>query len=137
MLSLSCVAQAELALEETKRYTKEREQFGKPLSGFQVVRHKLVDMAVDIEKARHITYRALYLYDHGGDATTEATMAKAYAGEMVNRVTDEAVQLHGGAGYMMEYDVQRYWRDARIQSIGGGTTQIMNEILAKRLKVVE
>ncbi|WP_216829818.1 acyl-CoA dehydrogenase family protein [Alkalihalobacterium elongatum] len=135
-MALGSVGLGELALEDTKKYSKERIQFGQPLSNFQVLRHKMVDMAVDIEKARSISYRALYLYDKGEDCVTEATMAKAFAAEMIRRVTDQAVQIHGGNGYMMEYAVQRYWRDARIQSIGGGTTQIMNEILTKRLGIL-
>lgn len=135
-MALSSVALADLALEAAKQYSKERTQFGRPLAQFQILRHKMVDMAVDIEKARNITYRALYLYNEGRDVTTAATMAKAYAAEMVRRVTDEALQIHGGNGYMMEFPVQRYWRDARIQSIGGGTTEIMNEILTKQLGIV-
>jgi acyl-CoA dehydrogenase len=134
-LALNSIALAEKALESAIQYSKERTQFGQPLQGFQVLRHKMVDMAVDIEKARNLTYRAVYQYNTGSDITTEATMAKAYAGEMVSRVCDQAVQIHGGSGYMMEFPVQRYWRDARIQSIGGGTTQIMNEILTKRLGI--
>src|SRR5699024_314095 len=98
-MALSSVALADVALEAAKLYSKERTQFGQPLAHFQVLRHKMVDMAVDIEKARNITYRALYLYNEGKDVTTEATMAKAYAAEMVRRVTDEAVQIHGGNGY--------------------------------------
>ncbi|WP_214482579.1 acyl-CoA dehydrogenase family protein [Bacillus sp. SM2101] len=137
ILSLACVAQAEMALEASMKYSSERIQFNQPISAFQVNRHKMVDMAVDIEKAKHMTYRALYLFNEGKDITTEATFAKVYAGEMVNRVCDEAMQIFGGAGYMMEYDVQRYWRDARVQSIGGGTTQIMNEILSKQLQIVD
>ncbi|OQP06195.1 acyl-CoA dehydrogenase [Geobacillus sp. 46C-IIa] len=137
VMALSSVALAEKALEDSIRYSKERVQFGKPIRQFQVLRHKMVDMAIDIEKARHITYRAIYLYNQGKDVTTEATMAKAYAGEMVSRVCDQAVQIHGGNGYMMEFPVQRYWRDARIQSIGGGTTQIMREILVKRLEIMQ
>ncbi|KAA0965202.1 acyl-CoA dehydrogenase [Sporosarcina sp. ANT_H38] len=136
-LALSSIALAEKALEDTVRYSKERIQFGGPLAQFQVLRHKMVDMAIDIEKARSITYRTVYRYDKGQDVTTEATMAKAYAAEMVSRVCDQALQIHGGNGYMMEYPVQRYWRDARLQSIGGGTTQIMNEILTKRLQIIE
>ncbi|HZG71265.1 MAG TPA: acyl-CoA dehydrogenase family protein [Chondromyces sp.] len=135
IMAIVCVALAERALEEAIKYSKERIQFRKPLSEFQVLRHKMADMAVDIEKARNISYLALYKYANGQDAVTEATMAKAYAAEMVNRVTDAALQIHGGNGYMMEYPVQRYWRDARINAIGGGTTQIMNEILAKRLGI--
>ncbi|PLR91607.1 acyl-CoA dehydrogenase family protein [Bacillus sp. T33-2] len=137
IMALSSIALAEKALEDAIRYSKERSQFGGPIIQFQVLRHKLVDMAIDIEKARNITYRAVYLYDRGNDISTEATMAKAYAGEMVSRVCDQALQIHGGNGYMMQYPVQRYWRDARIQSIGGGTTQIMNEILVKRLGISE
>lgn len=135
-MALSSVVLAEIALEAAMQYSKERNQFGQPLSKFQVLRHKMVDMAVDIEKARYITYRALYLYNLGKDVTTEATMAKAFAAEMVRKVTDQALQIHGGNGYMMEFPIQRYWRDARLQSIGGGTTQIMNEILTKQLNIV-
>lgn len=134
-MAVSSVALAELTLEDTIRYSKERIQFNQPLANFQVLRHKMVDMAVDIAKAKNITYRALHLYDQKEDVVTHATMAKAYATEMVQRVTDTAVQIYGGNGYMMEFPVQRYWRDARIQSIGGGTTQIMNEILTKRLGI--
>lgn len=134
-LALSSIALAEKALEEAMKYSKERIQFGKPIRQFQVLRHKMVDMAVDIEKARYITYRAIYNYNKGENVITEATMAKAYAGEMVSRVCDEAVQIHGGNGYMMEFPVQRYWRDARIQAIGGGTTEIMKEILVKQLDI--
>ncbi|GAA0493443.1 acyl-CoA dehydrogenase family protein [Salinibacillus aidingensis] len=135
-MALGCVGLGELAIETAKKYSQERIQFNRPLSKFQVLRHKMVDMAVDLEKARNITYRALYLYNKGEDVVTEATMAKVYATEMIRRVTDQALQIHGGNGYMMEYDVQRFWRDARIQSIGGGTTQIMNEILTKRLGII-
>lgn len=134
-MALGSVSLAEKAFEETLKYAKERLQFGKPISEFQVIRHKLVDMALDIEKAKNMTYRALYLYNKGENAVKETSMAKVYACEMVNRVTDEGVQIHGGAGYMMEYPIQRYWRDARIQTIGGGTTQIMNEILVKQLGI--
>jgi acyl-CoA dehydrogenase len=134
-MALGCIGAAEKALELAMKYSKERIQFKQPLSEFQVIRHKLVDMAVDIEKARNITYRALYLYNKGENCVTEATMAKAYATEMVNRVADQALQIHGGNGYMMEYPIQRIWRDARIQTIGGGTTQIMNEILTKQLGI--
>lgn len=137
ILALSSVGLAEKALEDTMKYSQDRIQFGGPLTQFQVLRHKMVDMAIDIEKARNLTYRTIYRYEKGQDVTTEATMAKAYATEMVSRVCDQALQIHGGNGYMMEFPVQRYWRDARIQSIGGGTTQIMNEILSKRLQIVQ
>ncbi|MFJ7726922.1 acyl-CoA dehydrogenase family protein [Neobacillus sp. NPDC097160] len=136
IMALGCIGAAEKALELAVKYSKERIQFKQPLSEFQVIRHKLVDMAVDIEKARNITYRALYLYNKGENCVTEATMAKVYATEMVNRVADQALQIHGGNGYMMEYPIQRIWRDARIQTIGGGTTQIMNDILTKQLGIL-
>lgn len=135
-LALGCIGAAEKALQLAIKYSKERIQFNQPLSEYQVLRHKMVDMAVDIEKARNISYRALYLYNKGKDCVTEATMAKVYASEMLNRVTDQALQIHGGNGYMMEYPIQRIWRDARIQTIGGGTTQIMNEILTKQLGII-
>ncbi len=135
-LALGCVAGAERALELAIKYSKERIQFNQPLSQFQVLRHKMADMAAEIEKARAITYRALYLYNKGENCITEATMAKAYASEMLNRVADQALQIHGGNGYMMEFPIQRIWRDSRIQTIGGGTTQIMNDILAKQLGIL-
>jgi acyl-CoA dehydrogenase len=136
-VALSCVGLAETTLEAAIRYSKERTQFGRPISKFQALRHKIAGMAVEIEKTKPITYQALYLYQNGENAVKETTMAKKYASEMINRVTDQAVQIHGGSGYMMEYPVQRYWRDGRIQSIGGGTTQIMNEILVKQLGIVD
>jgi acyl-CoA dehydrogenase len=135
-LAILSVGLADLALEQATQYARERTQFGQSLLQFQVTRHKLVDMAVSIESARSLTYHALYLYANGEDALTETTMAKALAGEMVNEVTDAALQIHGGNGYMMEYPVQRYWRDARLSAIGGGTTEAMNEILIKRIGLV-
>ncbi|QQK78696.1 acyl-CoA dehydrogenase family protein [Salicibibacter cibi] len=136
VMALGCIGLADITLEAAVKYSKERTQFGRPIGKFQVLSHKMADMAVEIEKTKHLTYRALYLYENGEDALKETTMAKKYASEMINRVTDQAVQIHGGAGYMMEYPVQRYWRDGRIQSIGGGTTQVMNEILVKRLGII-
>lgn len=136
MLALMSVGSAESALEQAIRYAGKRTQFGQPIRQFQVIQHMLVDMAVEIEKARHLTYHALYLYANGQDALTETTMAKALAGEMVREVTDMALQIHGGNGYMMEFPAQRYWRDARLQPIGGGTTEIMNEILVKQIGLV-
>ncbi len=136
VMALSSVALADAALAASMRYSGERKQFDRPIQSFQVLQHKMVDMAVEIEKARYLTYWALYLFQQGKDAVKETAMAKAYAGEMVRRVTDSAMQIYGGAGYMMEFPVQRFWRDARIMSIGGGTTQVMNEILAKQLGIV-
>lgn len=135
VMALSSVALADMALAAAIRYSGERTQFGRPIQKFQVLQHKMVDMAVAIEKARNLTYWALYLYNEGRECLKETTMAKSFAGEMVRKVCDDAVQIYGGAGYMMEYPVQRFWRDARIMSIGGGTTQVMNEILVKELGI--
>ncbi len=135
LLALNAIVLSEVALNAAMEYSKLRKQFGVPIANFQVLRHMMVDMAVDIEKAKSITYHAIDLYRNGIDVTTEATMAKSFAAEMAQRVTDKAVQIHGGAGYMMETPVQRYWRDARVLTIGGGTTEIMNEILVKRLGI--
>ena len=132
-LALSAVALAERALWDALAYSQARQQFGRALRGFQVIRHHLVDLAVDVEKARQLTYRALYLYATEGNAHHEAAMAKAYAGEMARRVTDGALQVFGGNGYMMDYPTQRYWRDARVLSIGGGATEVMYEVIANAL----
>lgn len=124
---------AQLALEESLRYAKEREAFGKPLAGFQVTRHKLVDMATQVEVSREFTYRVAAKMNAGVDQVKEVSMAKNFACEMSNKVTYEAVQIFGGYGYMREYLVERLYRDNRILSIGGGTTEIMKEIIARRI----
>lgn len=124
---------AQLALEESLRYAKEREAFGKPLAGFQVTRHKLVDMATQVEVSREFTYRVAAKMNAGVDQVKEVSMAKNFACEVSNRVTYEAVQIFGGYGFMREYLVERLYRDNRILSIGGGTTEIMKEIIAKRM----
>lgn len=122
---------AQLALEEARKYTKEREAFGKPLNGFQVTRHKLVDMATLVEVSREYTYRVAAKMNAGIDQIKEISMAKNFACSVSDRVTYDAVQLFGGYGYMREYLVERLYRDNRILSIGGGTTEIMKEIISK------
>ena len=122
---------AQLALEETLKYTKEREAFGKPLKGFQVTRHKLVDMATLVDVSREYTYRIASKMNAGIDQIKEISMAKNFACNVSDRVTYDAVQLFGGYGYMREYLVERLYRDNRILSIGGGTTEIMKEIISK------
>lgn len=124
---------AQLALDECLRYVKEREAFARPLAGFQVIRHKLVDMATQVEVSREFTYRVAAKIDSGLDQVTEVSMAKNFACQVSDFVTYEAVQIFGGYGYMREYLVERLYRDNRILSIGGGTTEIMKEIIAKRL----
>ena len=121
------------ALEDTIAYVRERHAFGGPLSDKQVVRHKLADLATLIEAGRWLTYAAWLKYGAGEEAVTEVSMVKLFTAEMVNRVAYDCVQLHGGYGYMREYPIERFARDARLLPIGGGTSEIMKEIIAKQL----
>lgn len=122
---------AEIALEEAMKYAKEREAFGKTLTGFQVLRHKLVDMATQVEISKEYTYRIAAKIDSGENVIKEISMAKNFACDVCDEVTYEAMQIFGGHGYMRENVVDRLWRDSRILSIGGGTTEIMKEIISK------
>jgi len=122
-----------MALEESIRYAKEREAFGRPLAGFQVTRHKLADMATLVEASREFTYRIASKMASGGCQIKEISMAKNFACMVSDRVTHDAVQVHGGFGFMREYLVERLYRDNRILSIGGGTQEIMKEIISKYL----
>jgi acyl-CoA dehydrogenase len=121
------------ALDDTMAYVRERQAFGGPLADKQVVRHKLADLATLIEAGRWLTYAACLKYQGGQDAVREIAMAKLFTAEMVNRVAYDCVQLHGGYGYMREYPIERFARDARLMSIGGGTSEIMKEIIARHL----
>ena len=134
-LSLAIMANmtAQMAYEEAAQYAKEREAFGKPLAGFQVTRHKLVDMATLLEISREFTYRVAAKIDAGSDQIKQVSMAKNFACSVSDKVTFDAVQLFGGYGYMRGYLVERLYRDNRILSIGGGTTEIMKEIISKLL----
>jgi len=131
MLAGQCVAIAELAYRESIAYACERRAFGKPLTGFQVTRHKLADMASQIAAARALTGEAVTRVLRGESAAGLAAMAKNVATDMCSFVCDHAVQLHGGYGYMRETLVERLYRDARLYPIGGGTREIMNEVIAK------
>lgn len=132
-LALGAVGAADDILQTVIEYTKNREAFGQPVAKFQVTKHKLAEMATDLECARQLTYHALRLHAAGEWALGQTAMAKKVATEMCCRLADQSLQLHGGAGYMMEFDIQRHWRDARLGPIGGGTSEIMNEIIAKQL----
>ena len=121
---------AQLALEECVKYVKQREAFGKTLKAFQVTRHKLVDMATLTEVSREFTYRIAAKMSAGENQIKEISMAKNFACQTSDKVTYDAVQIFGGYGYMREYLVERLYRDNRILSIGGGTTEIMKEIIA-------
>jgi len=130
VLALSGAAQA---LEDTLAYVRERHAFGEPLAAKQALRHRVADMATEIEAARHLVYHAAALYTAGRDCVTEVSMAKLFATEVANRVAYQAVQLHGGYGYMSEFPVERFFRDVRLWTIASGTSEIMREIVAKRL----
>jgi acyl-CoA dehydrogenase len=132
-LALGALGAMEEMLETVLAHVRQRHAFGQPLAGFQVVRHKLAELATAQECARQLTYHALRLHVGGEYAIAQTSMAKKVATETCCRIADECLQLHGGAGYMMEYDIQRHWRDARLGPIGGGTSEIMNEIIAKQL----
>jgi len=131
MLAGSCVAIAELAYRESISYARERQAFGKSLSGFQVTRHKLADMATRLAAARSLTGECVAEHLEGRGSPARAAMAKNCATDMCSFVCDQAVQIHGGYGYMREYLGERLYRDARLYPIGGGTREIMNEIIAK------
>ncbi|MBI5583268.1 MAG: acyl-CoA dehydrogenase family protein [Deltaproteobacteria bacterium] len=130
-LALLANVTSQLALEESLKYAKQREAFGRTLEGFQVTRHKLVDMATLLEASREFTYRVAAKIDAGLNPIKEISMAKNFACQVSDRVTYDAVQIHGGYGYMREYLVERLYRDNRILSIGGGTQEIMKEIIGK------
>jgi acyl-CoA dehydrogenase len=122
---------ARMALEEAIKYAKQREAFGKTLTGFQVTRHKLADMATLLEASTEFTYRVAAKIGAGVDQVKEVSMAKNFACSVSDKVTYDAVQIFGGYGYMREYVVERLYRDNRILSIGGGTSEIMKEIITK------
>jgi len=130
-LAANCVAIASLAYAESVRYARERRAFGKPLTGFQVLRHKLADMGSRIAAARALMNDAVARYLRGDLVTGLAAMAKNTATDACSYVCDQAVQIFGGAGYMRETLVERLYRDARLYPIGGGTREIMNEIISK------
>ncbi|HEU4864084.1 MAG TPA: acyl-CoA dehydrogenase [Candidatus Limnocylindria bacterium] len=124
---------AQAAYEAASAYAKERKQFGRPIGEFQGVAFKIADMATTIDAARLMTYRAAWLKDCGKPYTTEAAMAKLYASEVARDVTNDAVQVHGGYGYVSEYKVERYLRDAKLTEIGEGTSEIQRMVIARNL----
>jgi acyl-CoA dehydrogenase len=133
MAAVLALSGATQALADTLAYVRERHAFGEPLAARQALRHRLADMATEIEAARHLVYHAASLYTAGRDCVTEVSMAKLFATEVANRVAYQAVQLHGGYGYMSEFPVERFFRDVRLWTIASGTSEIMREIVAKRL----
>jgi alkylation response protein AidB-like acyl-CoA dehydrogenase len=130
-MALGAVGAMGAVLERTIGYAQEREAFGRPIAKHQVIRHKIAEMALKHEASKAITYNSLRLFHEGHDAIREVTMAKLLSQRAAFDNADEAIQIHGGAGYMVEYDVERAAHDARLGPIGGGTDEIMREILSK------
>lgn len=130
-LAGQCVAIAELAYRESMTYVRQREAFGKPIAGFQVIRHKLADMSTRLAAARALTSECAVRHLAGDDVNALAAQTKNTSTDMCSWVCDQAVQIHGGYGYMREVVVERLYRDARLYPIGGGTREIMNEIISK------
>jgi short-chain 2-methylacyl-CoA dehydrogenase len=124
---------AQGAYEMSLRYAREREQFGRPIGRFQAIQFKLADMATEIEAARNLVYKAAWLKDAGRDFAQVAAMAKLYTGELSRRVCNEAVQIHGGYGFMDEYPVSRFYRDQKVLEIGEGTNEVQRLVIARSL----
>jgi acyl-CoA dehydrogenase len=133
LMALGAVGSMDHVLERTLAFARERSAFGRPIGRFQALRHKLAEMAVKLETSRSLTYHALRLFAEGQDALREVTEAKLLSQRAAYEVADDALQIHGGAGYMREYEIERAVRDTRLGPIGGGTDEIMKEILAKQL----
>lgn len=131
MLAVNGHALAEAALDEAIAYSRQREAFGRPIARFQVTRHKLARMATLVQSAKALTYSCAARMREGAPVMAEIAMAKNHAAEVAREVCWEAVQIHGGMGYMRESKVERFARDARLLPIGGGTTEIMNELIAR------
>jgi citronellyl-CoA dehydrogenase len=133
IIAIDAIALCELIWEETHKYMTERETFGKPLLGHQALRHRMVDLLTEIEASKRLVYHAADLFNQQVECTREISMAKLHAGELVNKVTLQCQQMFGGYGYMEEYEIVRWVQDARVVNIVGGTSDIMKEIIGKRL----
>jgi alkylation response protein AidB-like acyl-CoA dehydrogenase len=124
---------AQGAYEKTLQYVKERKQFGRSLAGFQITQFKIADMAMKIELARNMVYKAAWLKDQGRSYTKEASMCKLFASEVCMEITNQAVQLHGGNGYMKDYHVERMMRDAKLLEIGEGTSEVQRMVISREV----
>jgi alkylation response protein AidB-like acyl-CoA dehydrogenase len=124
---------AQGAYDAALKYSKLRKQFGRPISEFQAIQHKLVDMAVDIDAARMLNYRAAWMLDSGMRVTRESAMAKLFASEAAVRIAGEAVQIHGGYGFIKDYPVEKFYRDVKLCTIGEGTSEIQRLVIARQL----
>jgi alkylation response protein AidB-like acyl-CoA dehydrogenase len=126
-----CVAGAQRVFDQTLQYATERTAFGRQIGKFQVNRHKFAEMATKIEAARQLTYTTAWRFQNGEYPVREISMAKLYAARVAVEVADECIQIHGGAGYMKEYGVERVWRDMRLNRIGAGTDEIMLDVIGR------
>ena len=124
---------AQGAYDAALNYSKLRKQFGRPISEFQAIQHKLVDMAVDIDAARLLNYRAAWMLDRGMRVTRESAIAKLFASEAAVRIAGEAVQIHGGYGFIKDYPVEKFYRDVKLCTIGEGTSEIQRLVIARQL----
>jgi alkylation response protein AidB-like acyl-CoA dehydrogenase len=124
---------AQGAYEAALRYSKQRKQFGRFISEFQAIQHKLADMATDIDASRLLTQRAAWMKDSGQNVNKESSMAKLFASETAVRVADEAVQVHGGYGFLKDYPVEKFYRDVKLCTIGEGTSEIQRLVIARQL----
>jgi alkylation response protein AidB-like acyl-CoA dehydrogenase len=127
------VGTAQGAYEAALKYSKQRKQFGRPISEFQGIQNKLADMATEIDAARLLTYRAGWMKDQGHRVTKESSMAKLFASEVAVRVANEAVQIHGGYGFIKDYPVEKFYRDVKLCTIGEGTSEIQRMVIARQL----
>jgi citronellyl-CoA dehydrogenase len=125
------VASAQAVFDKTLQYANERQAFGRPIGKFQVTRHKFAEMATKIESARQLTYTTAWRFANGEYPVREISMAKLYSSRIACEVADECLQIHGGAGYMKEYGIERVWRDLRLNRIGAGTDEIMLDVIGR------
>jgi alkylation response protein AidB-like acyl-CoA dehydrogenase len=133
MMGALSLGLARAALEAGAQYARERVQFGRPIAKFQAISHKLADMATELEASRWLVYRSAWLIDQGKADMKAASMAKLFASEMANRLADESTRILASYGFAMEYDVQRYFRDARLLLLGGGTSEILRTIISREM----
>ena len=135
MTGALAIGLAEAALESSIQYAHDRVQFGKPIGAYQAIAHKIAEMGTQLEAARGLVQRAAWLIDAQRPELKVASMAKLFATEMANKAVDECTRIFGSYGFAMEYDAQRYFRDARFLLYGGGTSEILRGIVAKELGV--
>jgi acyl-CoA dehydrogenase len=132
-VAATSVGRARRVLDMTTRWAADRQQFGQPIGRFQGVGFQLADMATELEAAELLTLRAAWRLDRGTMTDQDAAMAKVFASEMLGRITDAALQIHGGMGLMAELPIERFWRDARVERIWDGTSEIQRHIISRSL----